>query len=85
MSGVEWPVEGKGFECIFPAKQGMQTASNFARESRDMPETRFLLMVRFRAAGLKCMALLCQSSKSSRTQMCCAAATRGSEDSVFGV
>ena len=85
MSGVEWPVEGKGLECIFPAKQGTQMASNFARESRDMPDTRFSLMARFRAAGLKCIALLCQSSKSSRTQMRCAAATRGSEDVVSGV
>src|SRR6201999_3701437 len=85
ISGVEWPVEGKGFECIFPAKQGMQTASNFARESRDMPDTRFSLMARFRAAGLKCIALLCQSSKSSGIRTRCAAATRGTEVSVFGV
>ena len=53
ISGVEWPVEGKGLECIFPAKQGMQTASNFARESRDMPDTRFSLMARFRVLKLQ--------------------------------
>src|ERR1700759_4314460 len=63
----------------------MQTESNFARESRDMPETRFSLMARFRAAGLKCIALLCQSSKSSGTRTRCAAATRGTEVSVLGV